>query len=125
MVTNVAPVTLLFVKLTFFLFYYHIFEPLRWLRCSVYIGATLTCALYGTVEIASLVFTTRRPGNTWFGQTLTKEQLKAERIIIPSAAVGLGIDLMLLVLPLGAVMGMQLPIKRKIGIMSIFMFGIL
>ncbi|KAL9578850.1 MAG: hypothetical protein Q9212_005457 [Teloschistes hypoglaucus] len=123
--TNVAPATLLFVKLTFFLFYYHIFEPLRWMRWSIYIGATLTCAFYGAVEIASLVLTTRRPGNTWFGQTLSKEQVKAATLSLPLAAAGLAIDVVLLVMPLVAVMGMQLPIKRKIGVLSIFMFGIL
>lgn len=58
-------------------------------------------------------------------QTLSKEQLKARTLSLPLAAVGLAIDLVLLVMPLGAVMGMQLPIKRKIGVLSIFMFGIL
>ena len=92
---------------------------------SVYVGATLTCTFYGAGTIAQIVFTTRRPGQTWFEHFISKEEFKATKLGVPFAAVGLGIDIVLLVMPIGAVMGLQLATKRKLGILSIFMFGIL
>lgn len=120
-----APLTFLFIKVTFFLFYYQVFRPLRWLRLSVYIGATLTAAFYGAATVAQVVFTTRRQGETWFEHFLSKNELKVNKLSVPLAAVGLGIDIVLLAMPIGAVMGLQLPTTRKLGILSIFMFGIL
>ena len=46
-------------------------------------------------------------------------------LALPLMAVGLGIDIILLVMPIAAVIGLQLPKKRKMGIIFIFMFGIL
>lgn len=124
-VVFLAPLTLLFIKLTFFLLYFHVFRPLRWLRMSVYIGATLTCAFYGAASIVQIYFATPRHGQTWLDHSLSGNSLKAEVLSIPLAAVGLGIDIVLLVMPIAAVMGLQLPTKRKIGIVLIFMFGVL
>ena len=121
----IAPITLLFIKLTFFLLYFQVFRPLRWLRVTVYIGATLTCAFYGAASIAQIVFSAPKPGQSWIEHTLSGTTLHAEVLAIPLSAVGLGIDIVLLVMPIVAIMGLQLPKKRKIGIMLIFMFGIL
>ena len=119
-----TPFSLLFTKLTFFLLYYEVFRPLRWLRISVYIGSTLTCAFYGATFIAQTVFSVPKPGETWLEHSLSKDN-KSDVLSIPLAAVGLGIDIVLLVMPIIAVIGLQLRTKRKIGILFIFMFGIL
>ncbi|CAF9943010.1 MAG: hypothetical protein ALECFALPRED_010428, partial [Alectoria fallacina] len=119
-----APITLLFIKLTFFLLYFQVFRPLRWLRISVYIGATVTCVFYGAASIAQIVFSTPRPGQTWLEHDFSGEGDKGQVLAVPLAGVGLGIDIALLVMPIAAVMGLQLPTKRKIGVMFIFMFGI-
>lgn len=120
-----APVTLLFTKLTFFLLYFQVFRPLRWLRISVYIGAPLICTFYGAVAITQIVIAIPRPGQTWLEHNLSGEAAKGVILSVPQATVGLGIDIVLLVMPIAAVVGLQLPTKRKIGIMIIFMFGIL
>ena len=120
-----CPATFLFIKLTFFLFYYQVFQPLRWLRISVYIGATLTIICYGAMTIAQLVFTTRKRGETWLEHFVSREQYKANILSVPLSAFGLAIDVVILALPIKAVIGLQLPIKRKIGVLSIFMFGLL
>ena len=121
----VGPLAFLFIKLTFFLLYFQVFRPLRWLRISVYIGATLTCAFYGAASIAQIVFSAPRPHETWLEHSLSGEFNKADALSVPLAAVGLGIDIVLLVIPIVAVLGLQLPTKSKIGVLLIFMFGIL
>lgn len=120
-----VPFSLLFTKVTFFLFYFQVFGPLRWLRVSVYIGATLTCAFYGAATITQIVFEAPSPGETWLEVALSKRSTKPTILSIPLAAVGLGIDIALLILPLVAVASLHLPTRRKIGVMFIFMFGIL
>lgn len=119
-----VPFSLLFTKVTFFLFYFQVFRPLRWLRVSVYIGATLTCAFYGAATITQIVFEAPSPGETWLEVALSKRSTKPNILSIPLAAVGLGIDIVLLILPLVAVASLHLQTRRKIGVMFIFMFGI-
>lgn len=120
-----TPLTFLFIKLTFFLLYFQVFRPLRWLRISVYIGANLTCAFYGSACITQIVLSTPRRGQTWLEFILSGRSYKSEVLSVPLAAVGLGIDIVLLFMPIAAIMGLQLPTKRKIGVMFVFMFGIL
>ena len=72
-----------------------------------------------------MVFILPRPSQTWLEHALSKDELKSEILSVPISAIGLGIDTVLLVIPVVAVVGLQLPIKRKIGILIIFMFGIL
>ena len=119
------PFALLFTKLTFFLLYFQVFRPLRWLRISAYLGAVLTCAFYGAATIAQIVFEVPKHGETWLEYALSGKSNKGTTLSIPLAAVGLGIDIVLLVMPIAAVVGLQLPKKRKMGIIFIFMFGIL
>ena len=88
-------------------------------------GATLTCAFYGAASVAQMVFSSPRPGQTWLEHDISGEAVKAEVLSVPLAAVGLGIDIALLIMPIVAVMGLQLSAKRKIGVLFIFMFGIL
>ena len=123
--TILASPTLLFIKMSFFLFYYQVFRPLRWLRISVYFGATLTCAFYGAATIAQLILATPKPAQTWIDFMLSGGSRKFNILSVPLSAVGLGVDIVLLAMPIGAVSRLQLPIKRKIGILSIFMFGLL
>lgn len=44
---------------------------------------------------------------------------------IPTSAFGVVIDLFILVLPIIAVLQLQLPTRRKIGVIVIFMTGLL
>lgn len=118
-----SPITLLFTKLTFFLLYLQVFWLLRWLRISVYIGATLTCLFYGAVSIAQIVLLTPRRGETWLEHSASAESLKAQVLSIYLAAIGLGIDIALLVMPIAAVVGLKH--KRKRGVLFVFFFGIL
>ena len=125
MIGFLAPLALLFIKVTFFLLYFQVFRPFRWLRISVYVGAPLTCAFYGAAFITQMVLLLPPPSQTWLEHALSKDEAKSEILVVPISAVGLGIDTVLLVIPIVAIAGLQLPIKRKIGILIIFMFGIL
>ena len=113
-----------FAKLTFFLMYLQIFWPLKWLRACVYTGIAATTTYYLAVEIFWLAKLTPRHGQTFASVAVSPAEFKVLLLSVPTAAVGLGIDLYLLILPITAVAQLQLPTRRKIGVILIFLTGI-
>ena len=116
---------MLFLKVTFFIMYLHIFGPMRWLRLCGYAGATLTAVFYGAMTITTLIFTTPRhdDDNSWLSHYVSKAGKHATVISVPQSVVGLAIDLVILILPIIAVLQLQLPKRRKIGVILIFTTG--
>lgn len=116
---------MLFIKLTFFLLYIQIFQPMRWLRISSYVSATALCAFYGACTVAQLVFATPRSSETWSSHLVSLENAKGNVLSVPLSGVGLFFDIVILVLPVAGVMRLQLPTRRKIGVLLIFLTGLL
>lgn len=112
-----------FAKITFFLMYYQIFRPKITLRYLIYIGGIATAIFYTGSTIAQFIFMTPRPGETFLTHFLSPFQLKINYFSVPHSAVGAGIDLYILVLPIVAVVQLQLATKQKIGIVIICMTG--
>ena len=111
---------MLFLKVTFFIMYLHIFRPMRWLRICGYTGATFTAVFYGAMAIISIVFFT--PGRLRHDVSEAKNTIA---ISVPQSVVGLVIDLAILVLPIVAVLQLQLPTRRKMGVILVFLTGLL
>lgn len=74
-------------------------------------------------EIYFLYYMTPRNGETFDSVAVSPDELKVLVLSVPVAAVGLGIDVYLLILPIIAVMGLQLPTGRKIGVVLVFLTG--
>ena len=119
-----VPPAMIFTKLTFYLVYLQVFRPFAWLRICVYIGSAITTAFYLGVWIYLLVSITPRNGQSFMTVALSPAQFKSLRTSVPIAGVGLATDLYLLVLPIAAVMQLQLPTRRKIGVILIFLTGL-
>ena len=117
-------VAYLFIKMTFFIIYWNIFKPSRWLRIGI-IGGALTCSIvYIAFIIASLVGAAPKPGKTWF-QTYTEPRVDiGVKLSIPLAAWALVSDIYIIVLPISGVLQLQLSWKRKLGLSMCFMAGI-
>lgn len=120
----ISPV-LWITKFSFFLLYLQIFWPMRWLRLSIYVGATLATVIYWSVWIASVVLLTPKPGETWIETYFSATQQTVTKLAIFIAWVGLVIDLFLLILPSIAVYQLQLSNTRKFGIILIFSTGLM
>lgn len=103
--------------------YLYIFGPLRWLRLCAYVGAAITTAFYTGMTVASFVIATPRPGETLAEHLHSKEFEKSIELVIPTSGFGIVVDLVILVLPITAVMQLQLPIRRKIGVILVFTTG--
>lgn len=100
------------------------FQPMRWLRVSAYIGAVFTVAFYSGMTVAQFTFSTPRRGEAWLSHQLTPREKLALAMAVPQSSVGLAIDLYILILPIIAVTQLQLPTPRKVGVILIFSTGI-
>ena len=116
---------MIFTKMTFFLMYLQMFWPFKWLRVGIYLGATVTTTFYLVVEIFWLYYTIPRKGQSFLSVAASPAAKSKELLLsVPVAAVGLGIDVYLLILPITAAMQLQLPTRRKVGVVLIFLTGI-
>ncbi|MCJ1421743.1 hypothetical protein MMC32_008109 [Xylographa parallela] len=116
-------VALLFTKATFFFMYLTIFGPLRWMRISARLGLLVNTGFYLAVFVANMIFSTPRPGQSWQEAVVGEQGTLA--LSIPQAVGGLIIDMFILALPITAVSKLQLPPRRKLGVILIFMSGAL
>ena len=72
-----------------------------------------------------LVYMTPRRGQFWTSEHMLKMKWVGSTFAVPQSAVGLGIDLYIMILPIIAVSRLQMKAKRKIGISIVFMIAIL
>lgn len=110
-------------KLTFFLLYLQIFHPIQWLRYSSYAGVIFTVIFYVGVIIFNLVCTAPAPGESW--QQVTQRRIFNDTVeaTVGIACVGLVLDVVILLLPIAGVVKLRISMKRKIGVLSVFMTG--
>ena len=105
--------------------YRQVFGPKRWMRISANLGALLTTLFYVTMSLCAIFFATPRKGESWGrheGSHLAHLNVK---IAIPQSCVNLVLDLYILILPIVAVIKLQMAPRRKLGIILIFMTGLL
>ena len=105
--------------------YLYIFKPLRWFRVCTYKGAAITTTFYIATTVAMFYFTTPRVGETWAERLVTKEFNRSKDLPVVTASFGVVIDLVILLLPMFAIMPLQSPKRRKIGLICVFMTGLL
>ena len=103
--------------------YLTIFGPLRWMRISARLGLLVNTGFYLAVFVANMIFSTPRPGQSWQEAVVGEQGTLA--LSIPQAVGGLIIDMFILALPITAVSKLQLPPRRKLGVILIFMSGAL
>ncbi|KAI4199618.1 MAG: hypothetical protein LQ350_004493 [Teloschistes chrysophthalmus] len=112
-----------FVKLALFLLFLHLFGRLRWMRYLVWFGITITGCFYisGTAVVFGLC--APRDGKNWLGMSMTPQCRNLEDYGIAQGTMNLVSDFYLLIIPIPAVMSLQLPQKKKLGVIAIFMTG--
>ncbi|KAF7924477.1 hypothetical protein EAE99_006425 [Botrytis elliptica] len=114
-----------FVKLSIFLMYLEIFEALRWMKICVYIGATFCSAFYLAGTILLFYLSTPFGNETFRTMIFSSRQVMFLRVGIPMAAISLGIDIYLFILPLFAVSNLHIPTRKKILVMVGFAVGLI
>lgn len=112
--------TMLLIKVTFFIMYLEIFRLKHWLKICSITGIVVVVAFYGSMTIITLVVTTPRRHESWLECDLAPRHQIALNISVPQSAFGLAFDLYILALPILGVWKLQMPKKRKAGIILVF-----
>ena len=103
--------------------YLQIFAPVLWMRFCCYAGGAVITLFYIPSAIAQLYYTTPRPGESWAESFQNPLYDKTYNLIIPITAVGLVFDLFILILPIAAVLQLQMSLRRKLCVSLMFMTG--
>lgn len=111
------------IKCSFFIQYYLLFRPLRWVRISVWIGATISAVFYVAVTVTAFVMESPWPGESSFEGILSWHYLKFAQFSIPTGVIGMLVDWYLLILPIPAVWTLKMSTSKKLGVLIIFMAG--
>ncbi|CAD6566657.1 MAG: hypothetical protein ASARMPREDX12_008782 [Alectoria sarmentosa] len=111
------------IKFSLFIQYYLLFHPLRWIRISVWIGATSSALFYIAVTIIAFVLESPWPGESLLEDILSWHHLKFAQFSIPTGVIGMLVDWYLLILPIPAVLTLQMSTAKKLGVLIVFMTG--
>ena len=109
------------IKLSILLLYVQIFRPLRYIRYLAYsIGIFTICWSI----MAILVFCLQcRPVQRIWNKFVPGTCINAWLFFVISSAINIVTNFVVLVLPMRATWGLQLPIPQRISVMGIFMLG--
>ena len=111
------------IKCSFFIQYYMLFRPFRWVRISVWIGATISAVFYVAVTITAFVLESPWPGESLLEDILSWHYFKFAQFSIPTGVIGMLVDWYLLILPIPAVWTLRMSTSKKLGVLIIFMTG--
>lgn len=100
--------------------YLEIFRLRHWLKVCSILGIAVLIAFYGSMTIIAFVIATPRRHENWLECDLAPRHQIAVNTSVPQSAFGLVFDLYILALPILGVWRLQMPRKRKVGIILVF-----
>ena len=111
--------------MSLFLLYYRVFALKELMRTMIICGVTFAFVLYIVVMVSVMgTLCTPRPGRAWDFAVLLSCR-RALHFSVVQAVSNLALDLFFLVLPITAIVQLELPMNKKIGVFAIFMTGLL
>lgn len=117
------------VKLNLFFLFLHVFQMIRWLKILAHIGIVVSGCFYAAVTVANGYYCVPRTGENQLAYILALGAPtclhEAKFIAIIAGAVNIAIDFYILIIPLPAVWLLALPRRKKYGILTIFLTGLL
>lgn len=123
-----VPLIALFTKLTFYIYFLQIFNPKTSLRWNIYISAFVTTVFYIVITTILFVLLTPRPGTSFwetFMKVFISKTSPALNTTFAMSYFNLISDVYIIILPISGVIRLNLRARRKIGVIMIFMTGLL
>ena len=105
--------------------YLKMFNSVRWVRVCSIIGIVVNTSFYFSFIVVFFFFETPHSGYTWLDMGASNNVTIMVSLTLPISAVGVGIDLYILALPLIAVSGIRMEKRKKIGVILLFSTGAL
>lgn len=116
----------MFFKLTLMTLILRLFHPNVWARRLLWGGIAATTIVYTALTIFVLSSCVPTNGQTWQYKMYNGTCIMAqERNSMTNGVFGLISDLYILVIPLWLLSSLSLPTKRKLGVMGVFLTGLL
>lgn len=113
-----------FAKAAILALYLRIFATTRRMRHLVYFPLVLLALVYAAMIPVATVFCTPRTGEHWDIFLLEKCHSTATLAIV-QGVFGLASDIYIFILPLPMIYNLHLPSRKKLGLLLVFMAGIL
>lgn len=114
------------VRVSIFLLIHRLFGHVRSTRRLIWAGLSITVAAYAAMLISHIYYCAPRPGpEQWTLVAYSRCGSPDITISIAQAAFGSAVDVLLFVMPVTYVLRLNMPLRRRIGIVGIFMTGLL
>lgn len=89
----------------------------------MWIGATISVSFYVAVTLIAFVLNSPWPGESLVEAFLSWHYHKFAQFFVPTGVIGMLVDLYLFILPIPAVLDMQMSAAKKLGVLIVFMTG--
>lgn len=110
-------------RLPIFLLYLRLFGRNRPFRYLVYFGLVANFAVYLSSVPLIAYFCSPPPGQSWANENVFVKCKRLTPYAIAQGSCNAALDIFTLVLPIHPIWGLQLPIKKRIGVLAIFTTG--
>ena len=94
------------------------------MRLSIFAGILVTGLWYLAHVVVFAVLCSPRPGQSYLEATSTSNCQKGVTYSVFEGAFDIISDFYLLILPIPAILGLQMPTKRKFGVLAVFGTGL-
>lgn len=113
-----------FAKTSLFLLYYRVFAPKKLFRYMITIGIVFSFFFCLTTLAIAVYLCAPHAGKDWDAEVLGSCSRHIALYYVISGAVNMALDIFMLILPIPVVLQLQLPLKKKVGVLAIFMTGL-
>ncbi|KAL8995928.1 MAG: hypothetical protein Q9188_006693 [Gyalolechia gomerana] len=114
-----------FIKLSLFQLYLHLFGTLRWMKWAVWMGIVVTGLFYLSITVAKLAMCAPRGSQTYIMAFSTARCSRAKVLGVITGVFNILSDLYLLIIPIPAILGLNVRTPKKMGTLAVFMTGII
>ena len=117
--------TIFFTKLSLFLLYMRIFSCDRKMKYIIYFGVAANLVFTIIITAMQAVFTIPWRGETWLDPKHLARVEHSSVLAVPVGIFGVISDIYLLILPIPTTLKLNLPLRKRLGVIAIFMIGFL
>lgn len=121
------PLSIGAVKVSVLILYWQVFHVLTWMRIACIAAITCITAFQLSLPIAFSAMCAPSTGSSYldFLNAFLSDTCMRTRVLVVIQGIGSVVtDVFLVVLPLPPVLGLRMPLKRKIAVTSMFMVGL-
>lgn len=115
--------TIFFTKLALFLLYMRIFSFNRKMRYAIYFGVAIQLIFTIIITAMQAAFTIPWRGETWLDPRHLARMEQSSVLAMPVGVFGVISDIYILGLPIPTTLKLNLPLRKRLGVIAIFMIG--